>query len=482
MNIVLAASEAFPFCKTGGLADVTGSLAKELSKHKGNRVILFLPHYRNINRVASLKVVPGTFLIPIGDRLETASLSYISWGNVLVFFINNTKYFDRPELYRTAAGDYFDNDERFIFFNRAVLESCKFIGYRPDIIHAHDWQAGLLPAYLKTVYKTDAFFTRTRSLFTIHNMAYQGQYPYSTFIKTGFHTVDYVPERFEYYGGISYLKSGIVYADYVNTVSPNYAKEITLDEKMGFGMEGLLRSRQDTFCGILNGLDTGVWDPEHDPLIPYSYESFSPVKGKAACKQFLQNMLGLEVSPSKPLVGIVSRMDYQKGLDLIPGVVNKYKDKVQFVVVGTGDSGMEKAFMALAKNNVGKVAYVAKVDEELAHRVYAGSDIFLMPSRFEPCGLSQMISMRYGTVPIVSRVGGLLDTVKGYDGITKYATGFFILEFSETGIERSLDYALKYYQDKRCWGMLIKNGMEKDFSWTKSAQEYQDLYKKIISK
>jgi starch synthase len=482
MNIVMAASEAFPFCKTGGLADVAGALAKELAASKTNKVILFLPHYRDINRVSTLHVVPGTFLIPVGDRLENASLSYIRWGAVLVFFINSTKYFDRSGFYRAAAGDFPDNDERFIFYSRAVLESCKFIGFRPDVIHAHDWQAGLIPAYLKTVYKTDAFFTRTRSLFTIHNMAYQGQYPYSSFVKAGFYTVDYVPERFEYYGGISYLKSGIVYSDFINTVSPNYAKEVTLDQKMGFGMEGLLRYRGQTFKGILNGLDTGVWDPESDPLIPFEYESSSPVKGKAACKQFLQNMLGLEENPLKPLIGIVSRMDYQKGLDLIPGVIEQLKDKAQFVVVGTGDAGMERAFTAIAKNNVGRVAYVGKIDEELAHRVYAGSDIFLMPSRFEPCGLSQMISMRYGAVPVVSRVGGLTDTVRGFDGTDKKATGFFILKFSERGILDAVEYALKYFQDKRIWGLLVKNGMEKDFSWLKSSRQYEDLYKEIISR
>ncbi|MGB2579826.1 starch synthase [Elusimicrobium simillimum] len=482
MNIVLASSEAFPFCKTGGLADVVGSLAKELAKYKGNKVVLFLPHYKDINRVASLKVVPGTFLIPVGDRLESASLSYLNWGSVLVFFINNAKYFDRRGFYRNETGDFPDNDERFIFFSRAVLESCKYIGFRPEVIHAHDWQAGLLPAYLKTVYKTDAFFTRTRSLFTIHNMAYQGKYPYSAFVKAGFYGVDYVPERFEYYGGISYLKSGIVYADFVNTVSPNYAREVSESQKMGFGMEGLLKYRGDTFKGILNGLDIGVWDPEHDPLTPFAYDSFSPVKGKASCKQFLQKMLGLEQNPKIPLVGIVSRMDYQKGLDLIPGVVEKMKGKVQFAVVGTGDKGMERAFVSLAKNNVGSVAYVSKVDEDLAHKVYAGSDMFLMPSRFEPCGLSQMISMRYGTVPLVANVGGLVDTVIEYNGKTPKATGFFIHSFSETGIIKTLEGAMQCFDDKRVWGLLVKNGMETDFSWTKSAQEYQDLYKKIISK
>ena len=211
MNIVMAASEAFPFCKTGGLADVAGALSQQLAARRGNKVVLFLPHYRNIRRVSSLKVVPGVFYIPVGGRIEQVSLSYVNWGNVLVFFVGNRKYFDRPELYFTKNGEYVDNDERFILFSRAVLEGCKFVGFRPDIIHCHDWQTALIPAYLKTVYKLDAFFTRTRSLLTIHNLAYQGHYSYSSFEKAGFHPVDFTPNKFEYYGGMSFLKSGIVF-------------------------------------------------------------------------------------------------------------------------------------------------------------------------------------------------------------------------------------------------------------------------------
>lgn len=474
MNIVMAASEAFPFCKTGGLADVTGALTQELAKDKKNKVLLFLPHYRNIKNASSLKVIPGTFLIPVGDRLETVSLSYINWAGALVFFVNCAKYFDRDGFYNQKNIAFTDNDERFILFSRAVLESCKYIGFRPDIIHAHDWQGGLIPAYMKTVYKTDAFFTRTRSVFTIHNMAYQGHYPYSSFLKTGFYTVDYVPERFEYYGGISYLKSGVVYADKVNTVSPNYAREIKGPTGMGFGMEGILNHRGEDFSGIVNGLDIKVWDPEDDPLIPSPYDAFSPAKGKSACKLFLQNLLKLEANPAKPVVGIVSRLDYQKGLDLAVHVIDKLKEKMQFAVLGTGDKAMERAFSALARAYPGKVAYVDKVDEELAHRVYAGADVFLMPSRFEPCGLSQMIAMRYGTVPVVSRVGGLVDTVST-------STGFFLDGINENSILYALEKAATLYNDKRAWGLLIKNGMNKDFSWDKSAKEYIDVYKRAVS-
>ena len=455
MNIVLAASEAFPFCKTGGLADVVGALCQQFAGRRGNKVLLFLPHYRNITRVSSLKIVPGVYLIPIGDKIEQASLSYVNWGNVLVFFINNRHYFDRPALYRTKEGEYGDNDERFIFFNRAILEGCKFIGFRPDIIHCHDWQTGLIPAYLKTVYKLDAFYTRTHSLFTIHNIAYQGHYPYSSFRKAGFHPVDYTPEKFEYYGGISFLKSGLVFADQINTVSPNYAKEVQKNAAMGFGLEGVLRTRSDRFCGILNGIDTDVWDPELDPVLSMGYDCTEMEKGKMAAKLTLQQYCKLEQDPDIPLVGMVARLDYQKGLDMVVRVIERLKNQAQFVILGMGDPRLEKAYQSLARKYPNAVSYNNRLDEELAHRIYAGADLFLMPSRFEPCGLSQLISMKYGTLPVVSRVGGLVDTVRGYTGDNSdTATGFFISQLNEQGIFETLANALQVYTRKGVWQRL----------------------------
>lgn len=481
MNIVLAASEAYPFCKTGGLADVVGALTQQFATRKNNKVLLFLPHYRNIVRVSSLKVVPGVYLIPIGGRIEQVSLSYINWGNVLVFFVGNRKYFDRPDLYRTKTGEYADNDERFILFSRAVLEGCKFIGFRPDIIHCHDWQTGLIPAYLKTVYKLDAFYTRTRCLYTIHNIAYQGHFPYSTYEKAGFHPVDYTPEKFEYYGGISFLKSGIVFADNVNTVSPNYAKEVSSDPAMGFGMEGLLLHRKDHFCGIVNGIDTEIWDPELDPVLPLGYDALTFSKNKPASKLALQKECGLEVNADKPLVGIVSRLDYQKGLDIVVNLIERFKGRAQFVVLGMGDPMLEKAYQSLARNNPASVSYNGKLDEELAHKIYAGADIFLMPSRFEPCGLSQLIAMKYGAVPVVSKVGGLVDTVCGFKpGAENKATGFFIERFDENGIYSAAEQALSAYKDKKLWAKLVQNAMRQDLSWDKSAQAYISLYKKTV--
>ncbi len=483
MNIVMAASEAFPFCKTGGLADVAGALSQQLAARKGNKVVLFVPHYRSIRRVSSLKVVPGVFYIPVGDRIEQVSLSYVNWGHVLVFFVGNRKYFDRAELYFTKNGEYVDNDERFILFSRAVLEGCKFVGFRPDIIHCHDWQAALIPAYLKTVYKLDAFFTRTRSVLTIHNLAYQGHYSYSSFEKAGFYPVDFTPDKFEYYGGMSFLKSGIVFADNITTVSPNYAKEVQTNPAMGCGMEGLLRYRRKNFYGIVNGINTDVWDPEIDTMLPMGYDAASFAKSKAIVKQQLQQETGLEENAKKPLVGVVSRLDYQKGLDMALGVMEKLHGKMQFVVLGCGDPMLEKQCRDLAKKYPKDIAYIGKLDEELAHRIYGGADLFLMPSRFEPCGLSQMISMKYGTLPVVSKVGGLVDTVTGYKdgGDNAAATGFFMSAINAGGILAALEKATSVYADKKTWNKLIKNAMLKDNSWDKSAEDYIDLYRKTVA-
>ncbi len=481
MNIVLAASEAYPFCKTGGLADVVGALCQQFAGYKGNKVLLFLPHYRNMVRVSSLKIVPGVYLIPVGDKIEQASLSYINWGNVLVFFVNNRKYFDRSGLYRSAQGEFADNDERFIFFNRAVLEGCKFIGFRPDIIHCHDWQTGLIPAYLKTVYKLDAFYTRTRSLYTIHNIAYQGHYSYGAFRKAGFHPVDYTPEKFEYYGGMSFLKSGLVFADNINTVSPNYAREVQTDPAMGFGLDGVLRARSKNFCGIVNGIDTDVWDPEIDPVLSVGYDANEAARGKAAAKLALQQVCKLTQEPDKPLIGIVSRLDYQKGLDAAIQIIERLKKHAQFVILGMGDPMLEKAYQSLARANAGSVSYHAKLDEDLAHKIYAGADLFLMPSRFEPCGLSQLIAMKYGTLPIVSKVGGLVDTVIGYDGKNENtATGFFIESFTQAGLYNAVVKAINTYKNRVLFNRLVRSAMRQDVSWDKSAQAYLELYRKTI--
>lgn len=480
MNIVLAASEAFPFCKTGGLADVVGALTQDFSRIKGTKVLLFLPRYRNIKNASSLRTVPGVFYIPVGSRLEPASISYLKWGNALVFFVESNKYFDRPELYFTKDGDYYDNDERFMFFSRAVLEACKFIGFRPDIIHAHDWQTGLLPAYLNTVYKTDAFYTRTRCMFTIHNIAYQGCYPRESFVKAGFYEPDFTPDKFEYWGGISYLKTGIVFADKVNTVSPTYAQEL-LRGQNSFGLEGVLRGRGQDFLGIINGIDGEVWDPQTDTMITMGYDDES-LRGKAACKKALQQECGLEQNPDIPLCVMVSRLAYQKGLDLLPDIIRAMEGKMQFVIEGKGDPHLEYVFGELSSRYPRSFAFRCVVDESLAHRIYAAGDMFLMPSRFEPCGLSQMIAMRYGTLPVVSKFGGLVDTVKGYEGdmSAELKTGFFIDYLDANGVLGALKTAASVYGKKKIWKAMVANAMVEDFSWENSSKQYIKCFNEIL--
>jgi len=283
MKILIAASEAFPFCKTGGLADVTGALSQVFSRAEGTEVVLFLPRYRNVGGGAfSLKAAGGSFLIPVGNRVETATMSRVQWGKVAVYFIENPKYFDRPGMYRTAGGDFEDNDERFLFFSRAVLEGAKFIGFKPDIIHCHDWQTGLVPAYLRTLYRIDSFYAKTASVFTIHNIAYQGMFPKETLLKAGFSWQDFTPERLEYYGGINYMKAALSFADLVTTVSPTYASEIQYRPEFGHGMEGVLKHRTSDLFGILNGIDEEIWDPATDTFLERGYELKSFQRGKAA--------------------------------------------------------------------------------------------------------------------------------------------------------------------------------------------------------
>lgn len=476
MKILVAASEAFPFCKTGGLGDVAGALAQVFARAGGNEVALFLPRYRNIGGGAfSFKAVGGNFFIPMGGRMETASLSHVQWGKVSVYFVESQKYFDRPGLYRTAHGDFEDNDERFIFFTRAVLEGAKFIGFKPDVVHCHDWQTGLLPAYLKTSYRIDSFYAKTATVFTIHNIAYQGMFGRDTFLKAGFSWTDFTPEKLEFYGGINFLKSGIAMADTVTTVSPTYAAEIQHLPDFGKGLEGVLRHRSSDLFGIINGIDEEIWDPATDTFIDRGYDFRSYTRGKAACKKALQEECGLEQNKGLVLAGVVSRLDSQKGLDLILETAPEFLEHMQLVVLGVGDPGLTEGFKRLAGANPGRVHFKPGFDEGFAHKIYAGSDIFLMPSRFEPCGLSQMISMRYGSLPVVTRTGGLKDTVN-YNGEPKDSNGFAI-DSPDAGQLRSiLGHIVSMFKWRDLWTSMVKNAMKGDYSWNRSAADYLRLF------
>ena len=476
MKILVAASEAFPFCKTGGLADVTGALSQVFSRAEDTEVVLFLPRYRNVGGGAfSPKAVGGSFLIPVGNRVETATMSHVQWGKVSVYFIENAKYFDRPGIYRANFGDYEDNDERFIFFSRAVLEGAKFIGFKPDVIHCHDWQTGLVPAYLRTLYRIDSFFAKTASVFTIHNIAYQGMFPKETLLKAGFSWLDFTPEKLEFYGGVNFMKSALVFSDLITTVSPTYASEIQHRPEFGHGLEGVLKSRAADLSGILNGIDEEIWDPSTDTFLDRGYDVKSFQRGKAAAKNALQKSLGLDESAELILAGVVSRLDYQKGLDILVKTAPELLEKMQFVVLGVGDPGLTDALEKLAASSPKRVAFRSGFDEELAHKIYGGSDIFIMPSRFEPCGLPQMISMRYGSLPLVTRTGGLKDTVT-YTGEPRESNGFAIDGADEGQLKSMLGHIVSLYAWQENWNVMVRNAMSGDYSWGRSAEAYRKLF------
>lgn len=483
MNILMAASEAFPFVKTGGLGDVTGALSQTLAQNEKNNVTLVLPRYRDMK--CSPELMPssfnGKFVIPVFGGFEEATVDYLQWGKVNVFFVNSKRFFDRPGLYRSENGDYLDNDERFAFFSRAVLETAKFINFQPDIIHCNDWQTALIPAYLKTLYRIDAFYAKTSTVFTIHNLAYQGIFGRDSVIKAGFSWEDFTSDKLEFYGSLNYLKAALVYSDIITTVSPTYSEEIQYRGDLGHGLDGMLRMRSSDFYGVLNGIDQEIWNPSSDKKIFKNYNVENFEEGKAFNKSELQKQLGLEVNPDKILAGIVSRMDSQKGLDVVLHIAHEFMDKIQFAVLGSGDPGLCEGFRHLVQNHKGCVAFSSEFDEPLAHKIYAASDLFLMPSRFEPCGLSQMIAMRYGSLPVVTRTGGLKDTVI-HNGIAEESNGFAIDDAEDGQLRWMLQQAVKSYEAGTVFKTMIKNAMSGDYSWQKPAEKYMAIYEEAVKK
>ncbi|MBI4347173.1 MAG: glycogen synthase GlgA [Elusimicrobia bacterium] len=483
MKILLASSEAVPFCKTGGLADVVGALTQLLSRH-GHQVCLFLPKYKSIDLGAfSIKPLPGGYVIPIGDDLEKASLSWAEWKGATVYFVDSPKYFSRNGLYGEEGKDYEDNDERFLFFSRAVLEGAKFVDFRPDVVHCHDWQTALIPAYLKLLYHIDAFYARTGTLLTLHNLAYQGVFPKDVPFIAGFGWTHFTPDRLEYYGGMNFLKAGLVYADRLNTVSPTYAQEIQADGAFGRGLEGVLRQRSADLRGILNGIDLELWDPEKDKLLPKAFGSKTFAEGKAANKAAVRKECGLAESGRGPLFGVISRLDPQKGLDLVVELVPRLVESgAQLVVLGDGSPELREDFRRLASRFPLAVHLHSGFDEPFAHRLYAAVDLFLMPSRFEPCGLGQMIAMRYGALPVATRTGGLADTVR--EEATPAGlppNGFVAPAASSAAVWSAIERALSLWARPPEWADRVRAAMGSDYSWDRSAATYEALCREIMA-
>lgn len=479
LKVAFVSSEAVPFAKTGGLADVSGALPMAL-KRLGMEAVLFMPYYSEVT--SSGVEIESTGLsveIPIGTRSVTGEIFTTLTEGLRVYFLKSDLFFDRPYLYGPASGEYFDNFERFAFFSRATLEALKKLGFKPDIIHCNDWQTGLIPAYLKDIYASDKFFKKAATLFTIHNLAFQGLFAAARFVEIGLSSGLNSVDGLEFWGKISFLKAGINFSDIVTTVSRTYCKEIQSEEH-GCGLEGVLKLRKKDLHGVLNGVDYSLWDPTTDPYIPANYSMANP-KCKVICKRELIERFALDVAPGTPVVGMVSRLASQKGFDLIKEASKDLmKLDMALVVLGTGDKIYEDFLKDLVKANPGRVGVEIAYKDELAHLIEAGSDIFLMPSYYEPCGLNQIYSLRYGTVPVVRATGGLNDTIKDY-GAGK-GNGFKFKKYSSLALVKKLREALALYKDKEAWSALTRKIMKEDFSWEVSARDYELLYRQALKK
>jgi len=472
MRILFVASEALPYAKTGGLADVIEALPRALVK-LGHELAVLLPRYRGIKPTS---VVLPSMTIPLGTRLRFPAITNggVHRG-VRYFFLDDPFYFDREGIYGDHNREYPDNAERYTEFSRAAIELAKQI-WMPDVIHCHDWQTAMVPVLLKTSYGDDPVVRDLPVVFTIHNMGYHGLFPREVLDRAGIPAGVFHPAGLEFFGNVNFLKGGLVYSDYLTTVSQKYAEEIQTSE-FGFGLEGVVRTRADRLTGILNGVDYSVWSPERDSLIPEKY-SAKNLEGKRVCKEaLLDEFKLLKDNPNRPVLGIVSRFADQKGFDLIARIAREllHEDLV-IAVLGTGDRRYEELFRALASDFPGKVGAVIAYNDRLAHLVEAGSDIFLMPSRYEPCGLNQIYSLRYGTVPVVRATGGLDDTIESFDLEHGTGTGFKFSEYSGGALLHAIRQALHQYSNEGVWKRIQLNGMAKDFSWNTSAAEYAKLY------
>jgi len=456
MRIAMCASEVVPFAKTGGLADVAGALPLALEK-EGQEVIIIMPRYKAIDAAKfNLK------------KFKDGVLTAITGKKIRVYFIESEEYFNRDGLYGDKNGDHQDNLDRFAYYCRKSLDLLKEINFKPDIIHCHDWQSSLIPVFLEAIYAKDPFYQNIRTILTIHNIGYQGLFPKEEFPKLGLNASLFSVEGLEFYGKINILKGGMLFSDLINTVSPTYAKEIQSKE-FGFGLEGVLNKRRNCVFGILNGLDYDIWNPETDKFIAKNFSSVEPA-GKAKDKENLQSLCKLPLKKEVPLFGIVSRLAEQKGFDILAeGIDEICKMNIQLVILGTGDLKYHEIMQSMVAKYPKVISLALKFDDPLAHKIYAGSDIFLMPSRYEPCGLGQLIALRYGTIPLVFKTGGLADTVNAQNG-------FIFDEYSKEALVKTIKKSIASFKEKAKWGELVKKAMQYNFSWEASAKKYLELY------
>jgi starch synthase len=483
MQIAFAASECTPFAKTGGLADVVGALPRELVK-LGHKVSVFLPFYPRVRKHIDGEPREAIRSITIPFRSYNRFVSVIDGGKrdkVQYYFIDCPELFDRKELYGTTSGDYPDNAERFGLFCRAVLEASKLLDV-PDVFHVHDWQASLIPVYLKTVYAADPVLRSASTVLTIHNAAYQGKFPPTTTEQLLLPWEVFTMEKVEQFDRFNFLKGGVVFSDQLTTVSRKYAQEIQTPE-FGEQLEGVLRKRAADLHGILNGVDYTLWNPATDGNIA---AHFTPeaLDGKSSCRADLLHAFGLEaVAETTPVIGIVSRLATQKGFGLVAQIVEQLAQRdVAVVALGTGDAYYEKLFRGWALSHPASVAVQIRYDDALAHKIEAGADMFLMPSLYEPCGLNQMYSLKYGTIPVVRATGGLDDTIEEWDAEKGTGTGFKFAGYNPKDLLAEIDRAIEAFHDKEDWQRLMRNGMARDYSWAVPAKEYARIYEAAARK
>jgi starch synthase len=476
MHIAFVASEGVPFSKTGGLADVVGALPRALAA-QGHQISVYLPRYRQ-TKVTDARTVVRSITVPYDDEYRFCSVvAGGSNGGMRYYFVEYPPYFDRDALYGTPVGDYPDNAERFAMFSRAVIEASKILG-APQVFHCHDWQSALVPVMLRTLYAEDPAFRDVGTVFTIHNMGYQGLFPAEILPLLMLPWDLFTISKMEFFGQVNFLKGALVFSDYVTTVSKKYSQEIQTTE-YGFGLEGVLRNRAATVTGILNGVDYDEWSPATDKFIKANYSPIDLV-GKGTDKQDLMSTFGIKNGDRNlPVIGIVSRFAAQKGFDLIAQIMDRLaREDMIMVVLGTGDNEYEEMFLRLQKQFPQKIAVKVAYDNAIAHKIEAGADMFLMPSRYEPCGLNQIYSLKYGTVPIVRATGGLDDTIEPWDARTGKGTGFKFSEYNGESLLLTIKSALQAFRDEASWQVLMRNGMARDFSWGASAKEYVKVYER----
>ena len=485
MRIVFATAEVSPIAKTGGLGDVCGSLPKALHS-LGHDVVVFMPYYRQARQYFERAG------IPVEVAASTTTIAWANWAAEVTFLrttlpgtdvplalVVNDHFFDRDGIYSPAPG-VDDFVHRYTFFCRAVIRGCELLGIRPDILHAHDWHTALLPVYLHSGLRGSDEFRSTRSVYTIHNLNYQGNAGPEAFGLTGLHPRYWAPDALEHFGQINPMKAGILFADGVTTVSPTYAREIQTSEH-GAGLDGVLRAVDYKFSGILNGIDVEEWNPATDPELPANFENGN-LHGKTVAKRMLLKEAGLKAKTKTPLIGVISRLVDQKGFHLLVPVLDRLLNAgAQVVLLGSGERWLEQAFERAALEHPDSCRVWIGFDNSLAHRIYAGCDLLLVPSIYEPCGLNQMYALRYGTLPVVRLTGGLADTVTPFDGTNKdTANGFAFINPGPEELYLATWVGMLMYRDASLWKVLQKNGMEQDFSWTKSARQYEDVYRRTM--